>query len=105
MQEFNGRWRITWMETWPQDYVDLVEPGYVRFTGTEGEFMFGAVRGWLDVRYSEVERRVDFSWQGDDEGDECCGRGWFVLGDGGKAEGRLFIHMGDESAVHLSKES
>ena len=26
-----GRWRITWMETWDQDFVDSIEPGHFRF--------------------------------------------------------------------------
>ncbi|MDN3556509.1 hypothetical protein [Halomonas maura] len=104
MQSLSGRWRITWMETWPQDYVDLTEPGYVQFSGNEGEFLFGAVHGWMNVRYSVDKRRAEFSWQGDDEGDECSGRGWVVLGDSEDAEGQLFIHMGDESAMTLRKE-
>jgi hypothetical protein len=46
MNEFAGRWRITAMEMWDQDYVDLVEPGFFEF-GSDGmgSFVFGAVHG------------------------------------------------------------
>jgi len=49
-----GRWRITWMETWDQDFVDLIEPGHFRFDDNGlGYFIFGAVEGQLDYRLSE----------------------------------------------------
>jgi hypothetical protein len=40
---------------------------------------------------------VEFSWDGDDEGDQVSGRGWAVLVDDATLEGHLFIHMGDDS--------
>jgi hypothetical protein len=47
-----GRWRITEMELWDTDFVDLLEPAYITFEVTGGgEFAFGAVRGDLDCRY------------------------------------------------------
>ncbi|WP_186297185.1 hypothetical protein [Shewanella algae] len=50
MHDFVGKWRITWMSNWDQDYVDLVEPGYFEFTDDGlGEFVFGAVKGWVDA--------------------------------------------------------
>ena len=33
--EFQGRWRITWMGQWDQDYVDEEVEGYFEF-GTGG---------------------------------------------------------------------
>jgi len=51
MKEIAGRWRITAMDTWDQDYVDLIEPGFFAFDyNGMGSFVFGAVRGWLDTR-------------------------------------------------------
>lgn len=100
-----GTWRIIWMETWPQDFVDLVEPGYFRFDEERlGNFAFGAVRGDIDYRISDDQTRVDFSWHGDDDGRPISGRGWFTLSLTNHAKGKFFIHCGDESAVELEKQ-
>ena len=93
------------METWPQDYVDLEEPGYFEFTKDGlGEFVFGAVRGWLDVRVSTRVPMLEYSWQGKCEGDDYCGRGIFEFPTPMQGEGHLFIHCGDESAVKIERE-
>ena len=86
----NGRWRIMEMDLWDQGAIDLVVPGFIEFgdDGT-GEFGFIAVQGWMDCRPGERDGRgsVEFSWQGDDEGDEVSGRGWAVLADDGSLQG------------------
>lgn len=88
------------MDMWDRDAIDLVEPGFIEFAedGT-GQFGFIAVRGWMDCRCTEHHGRtgVEFSWDGDDEGDQVSGRGWAVLVDDATLKGHLFIHMGDES--------
>jgi hypothetical protein len=97
---FTGRWRIVEMEMWDRDAIDLVEPGFVKFDKNRtGEFGFIAVRGWMDCRTVERDARaaVEFSWEGDDEGDQVSGRGWATLLDDGTIEGRLFFHLGDDS--------
>ncbi len=54
MNEFLGKWKIVEMEQWDQDYVDLVEPGYIRFDKNDlGELPFGTVHGYLDCRIQE----------------------------------------------------
>lgn len=64
-----------------------------------GEFQFGLVQGDLDARVSIVDgvARVEFSWSGADENDPVSGRGWFAV-TGDQADGRIFIHLGDDSA-------
>lgn len=54
----------------------------------------------MDVRHGHRDGApfVEFSWDGDDEGDPTSGRGWAALADDGSIEGRIFIHMGDDSA-------
>ena len=106
MKQFVGRWRITAMEMWDQDYVDLVEPGFFEF-GSDGmgAFVFGAVRGWLDARVSDRGARLEFTWQGECEGDDMSGRGWFTFEGGDQADGMLFIHAGDESRVTIGREA
>jgi hypothetical protein len=89
------------MSGWDRDAIDLVEPGFIAFTGDgTGQFCFIAVRGWLDCR--RVERNghvgVEFTWEGVDEGDQVSGRGWASLVDDKTIEGHIFFHMGDDSS-------
>ena len=102
-----GKWKITQMETWGQDYVDLVVPGYVEFDADEsGSFQFGTVRGWADCRIETFndEEVIAFSWEGMNDTDTACGRGWAILvGDGEKLYGRIFIHNSDDSNFHAEK--
>lgn len=101
-----GRWRITWMEEWDQDFVDLIEPGHFRFDENElGYFIFGAVEGQLDYRLADDGQRIEFSWSGNDDGDIKSGRGWFELSTSNTAKGRLFIHCGDESGVKIERQT
>ena len=97
---FLGAWRITAMEQWDREYVDMVVPASISFAAHgSGEFQFGTVHGWLDCRFEERGGvpRVEFSWEGDSEGDPVCGRGWAEADTGGTLKGRLFFHHGDES--------
>jgi hypothetical protein len=93
------------MDMWDQDAIDLVEPGFIEFAedGT-GQFGFIAVRGWMDCRSTERGGRplVEFSWDGDDEGDQVSGRGWAALGEDGALTGHLFIHVGDDSGFRAT---
>lgn len=103
--DFVDRWRITWMEEWDQDYIDLVTAGHVTLgrDGT-GEFQFGTVRGWIDYRVESRQgtETLEFSWEGQNDTDLGCGRGWAVL-NGNQLEGRLYIHMGDDSAFRARR--
>ena len=98
---FLGQWRITEMEQWDQDAVDLAAPARIEFRGDRsGELHFVAVDGWMDCRFGKRDGQplVEFSWQGSDEGDEAMGRGWAVINGVGNLTGRIFIHDGDDSA-------
>ena len=90
------------MEQWDQDYIDLVEPGYIELTKNNlGEFVFGTIKGFIDYRITkdnDVEK-AEFTWEGTSENDLISGRGWVELSDKNKINGMLFIHNGDESWV------
>ena len=106
MNRFIGNWKITEMEQWDQDYIDLVEPGYFQFGEDDmGEFVFGTVNGFMDCRYDNDKdaKRVEFSWDGTSENDPVCGRGWFEMKAPDQIYGTLFIHNGDESRVKAVK--
>jgi hypothetical protein len=96
-----GRWRITEMDNWDPEAVDLVQPGFIEF-GEDGLGRLGfiAVTGELDWRDADRDGRsgVEFSWQGSDEGDEVSGRGWAALSADGMLAGHVYFHLGDDSA-------
>jgi len=49
-----GRWRITEMDNWDQDAVDLVQPGFIEFDDDGlGSLGFIVVTGELDWRDAE----------------------------------------------------
>ena len=40
------------MDVWDKDFLDLVETAHLTFKGAaDGEIAFGALKGFLDVRY------------------------------------------------------
>lgn len=89
------------MDAWDAEAIDLVQPGYIQFSGDrQGEFGFIVVRGWMDCRpfQRDGQAGVEFSWTGDDDGDEAGGRGWAVLLDDETLHGHIFFHMGMDSA-------
>jgi len=94
-----GSWRITRMEVWDADYFDMEAPAHINIrSDLTGELQFGLVQGDLDARVSSVDgvARVEFSWLGGDENNAMNGRGWMVV-MGDQAEGRIFIHLSDDS--------
>ncbi len=106
MTEYLGKWKISKMEMWDSDYIDMVEPGYflLNADGT-GEFVFGTVFASIDGERDDKNTKFEFSWQGTAEGDECCGRGWFKFVSSEEAKGKIYFHMGDYSEIDLSRKT
>jgi hypothetical protein len=101
-----GRWRITEMDNWDQEAVNLVQPGFIEFDEDSlGGLGFIAVTGELDCRDADRDGRpgVEFSWQGSDEGDEVSGRGWAALNADGTLEGHIYFHLGSDSAFRAEQ--
>ena len=104
-KSFLGKWRITEMEQWDQEYIDLVAPGYFKFGGDRlGHFQFGAVQANIDYRIEKCgkEQRIEFSFEGEDEGDSISGRGWATAA-GDELKGRLYSHLSDDSWFKAQK--
>jgi hypothetical protein len=83
-----------------KDFLDLVETAHLTFKGAaDGEIVFGALKGFLDVRYGTRDGSAcaEFSREGNDENDPASGRGWVVLGTAGRLVGHFYIHNGDDS--------
>jgi hypothetical protein len=97
--DYVGTWRITEMELWDQDFIDLVKPGQIIvYEDGRGSFNFGAVE--LDIDCTPVrsgkQSRIGFTFQGFDEGDEVSGKGWLKL-HGDVLKGEIHFHLGDKS--------
>ena len=106
MKKYKGKWFIQEMELWDKEFIDLVTPGFIEIdTDGSGEIQFGCVNARLDCRVSSDGKgeRLDFSFDGQDEGDPINGSGFAKIRDN-KLVGRLFIHMGDESDFVAQKE-
>ena len=96
---FTGRWQITHMDQWDQDFVNAEVEGYVEFAADgSGEFQFGYVHGSMDCRLGTRDGQpgIEWTWDGNDEMDPAQGRGWAVL-DGYRLDEMIFFHQGDES--------
>ncbi len=97
----SGHWRIVWMKEWDQEYVDLVEPGYVRINSQgNGEFQFGVVIGYFHVNPEKTY--FDSTWEGSQEYDEARGKidGTIDIDDEGhesKLSGTIAFLGGDKS--------
>ncbi len=97
---FAGRWRIVEMDTWDNEVIDEFEEAHITFqSDSDGEIVFGALTGFLDVRYDSRDGSAcaEFSWEGNDDNDPACGRGWAAMGTAGLLVGHFYIHNGDDS--------
>jgi hypothetical protein len=104
---FVGRWSIVEMDTWNNDFLDLVEKAHLTFDGDGGgKIAFGALKGFLDVRYGSRDGSAcaEFSWEGHDERDPVCGRGWAAMGTDGRLVGQFYIHNGDDSGFVCERD-
>ena len=105
-----GRWRIAEMDLWDLEDIDLIEPAFIEFgQDRTGHFQFIAVQGSMDCRPGPTRERpsVEFTWEGDDEGDRASGRGWATLEPDGSLRGHIYFHLGDDSvfrAVRAAKK-
>src|SRR4051812_1657336 len=98
---FQGRWQIISMTEWDEDFMNAEVQAYIEFDAEgRGQFQFGYVRG--DIGYAECRRggkaAVGVTWDGTDELDPVCGRGWAVL-EGDKLNGVIAFDDGDESGL------
>jgi len=94
------------MESWNADYINLVSPGHLTFDPEgSGSMQFGAVNVDLDWRVQDIrsEQKLEFTFEGFDEGDPVSGRGWATI-SGPEMTGRIYFHDGDESGFKANRE-
>jgi hypothetical protein len=90
-----GKWRITEMPDYEADFPDMMEPAYILFDKSGGEFAFGCVTGAIHgIADSDT---IEFTWSGNDEMDEASGNGWAELQEDGTLHGQICFHGGDEA--------
>jgi hypothetical protein len=94
-----GKWRITEMDLWDQEAIDLLGPAFIELKGQGGRFRFIAVDGRMSCKHGLRSGRphVAFTWEGNDECDPASGRGWVSLRKDGSLGGHLYFHQGDDS--------
>ena len=98
-----GRWRIVEADLWDRDYLDLVEPAYLKIDKDgHGEFAFGVVNAAVVLEYSRTI--IFFRWNGFDEGDEVFGGGSAELQDDGTIEIELSFDNGDDATLKACRE-
>lgn len=98
-----GDWLLLELDQWDADAGEMEEAGVITFEKEgSGEMVFGCVQAGLDWRFDAVTGRIEFSFSGFEEEDEILGRGWAMI-KGRQMEGRIFMHMGDESGFTAEK--
>jgi hypothetical protein len=104
-QQYLGTWRITEMETWDADYINLAGPGQLRIDRDgRGSMQFGVVEAALDYRMEQIGHieRLEFTFQGIDEEETISGRGWFTV-SGDEMTGRIYFHQGEDSGFTATR--
>ena len=82
-----------------KEFIDLNGPRRLIIEDNGIGFLeFGAVEAEVDSRFESVGgvERLEFSFEGEDEGDPVSGRGWAVVIER-KMNGRIYFHMGESS--------
>jgi hypothetical protein len=100
-----GRWRIFEADIWDRDYLDLVEPAYLKIE-TNGccEFAFGAVHANAATGCEYSRSSVFLRWTGSDEGDEISGELSADLQEDGTVEIELSFDHGDKAILKARRE-
>jgi hypothetical protein len=93
---FVGKWRITELQDYDADYVDMCGPAMLTIGSRgSGRINFGASEAEIDCRMDDFDERVvRFSFEGSDEGDPICGHGYCLVA-GDELHGRIFRHLSD----------
>lgn len=101
-----GRWRLTRMSNWDNDFLDQESPAFIEFKKSGGGFHFGYVHCEIDWRPEQRQSRpgAGFTFEGSDEMDPTQGRGWAVVQPDGTLRGHIYFHQGDESAFWAKRQ-
>lgn len=104
--KFTGTWHIYEMETWDMEYFNMEVQAYIRIeSDKQGEFQFCLVSGVIDGKVVDYPdgKRLEFTWEGNDECDPASGSGWIRMKGKDLIEGEFRIHNGDSSTFLARK--
>jgi len=104
--DFKGVWRIIEMDGWPTTSLHAEGQAKLLLEDDQlGSIRFGYLEGQLDYRLTNRGGKptLEFTWEGEDNGDLKTGRACLSLDEDGVLRGRFFIHMGDESSLIASR--
>lgn len=104
--KFAGRWLITEMSGFDEDYLNMEVQAYVEVDESgSGDFQFGLVSGQIDgeIVKNKSGEKIEFTWDGNDEMDDAAGSGWLKLKDKNTLEGKIKFHQGDSSLFLASR--
>jgi hypothetical protein len=108
MEQFLGRWRMTKMSAWDNEFMDAEMPAYIEFESRRrGSFHFGYVDcgiSW-EVDSDASSAVAEFTFEGHDEMHPTSGRGKVQLKKDGTLKGRLVFHAGDSSEFWAIREA
>jgi len=100
MKEYVGTWRITEMEEWDKQYIDMEIKAYIQIDKKGyGSFQFAVVSGSINGEMDEFggEKRFAFTREENEEYDQVSGSGWLKLVKKNELIGRIKFHSGDSS--------
>jgi hypothetical protein len=92
------------MDVWDNDVLDEFEEAHITFKGgRDGEIAFAALSGSLDVRYGarDGSAGAEFSWEGFDDSEPVCGRGWATPGTAGRPRRSHLHSQGRQLSLRL----
>jgi hypothetical protein len=96
-----GKWRVTEMDLWDSDYIDMMGPGHILIGEAGGEMAFGCVRIGLHCEYGQES--IFFSFEGSDELEEVSGDGDAELEEDGTLTDEVRFDNGDEATFRASR--
>lgn len=100
MKEYVGNWRITEMDEWDNEYINMETNAYIQIDKKGyGSFQFALVSGSINGEMEEFggEKLFTFTWEGNEEYDQVSGSGWLKLEKKDELTGRIKFHSGDSS--------
>ncbi|WP_204524859.1 hypothetical protein [Priestia abyssalis] len=95
-----GKFYIYEMEMWNEDYFNIEVPAFIELDEEHnGCFQFGFVSGSVDGRLVDGSEGsiIEFTWEGDDEGEPVFGSGWIRTEEENCIKGHFQFQAGDHS--------
>jgi hypothetical protein len=108
MKEYVGTWRITEMDEWDNEYINMGTNAHIQIDKNGyGSFQFALVSGSINGEMEEFgsEKRFAFTWEGNEEYDQVSGSGWLKLEKKAELTGRIKFHSGDSSLFKAQRKS